>query len=99
MLLFLPLGVALAITFHPFRGKRVRRLAAVATVLVAFLTASTVEIGKAFLPGRHPDSTDLFLQFLGCLVGFALYAAARARIEAPAAETQAASFGDTSSSV
>jgi VanZ family protein len=97
MLLFLPLGVALAIAFHPFRDKRARRFAAVATALVALVSASTVEIGKAFLPGRRPDSTDLFLQFLGCVAGYMLFAAARARIEAASFEEEAASSADMSS--
>jgi len=95
-LLFLPLGVALGVMFHPFRQAHVRRLAASATTLIGFFAASAVELGEAFLPGKYPDSTDLFLEFAGVIIGYALYAAARTRIQALPMGEKAAPLGHTS---
>ncbi|HYR87512.1 MAG TPA: VanZ family protein [Terriglobia bacterium] len=95
MLLFLPLGLALGVVFHPFRETHVRRLAMGATTLIALVAASAVELGEAFLPGKYPDSTDLFLEFAGVIAGYALYAAASARIQAVPMERNAVPSGHT----
>ncbi len=63
---FVPLGIIVAV----FRGNWDRKKGARLTLLLAILTGMMIEIGKYFLPSRHPSTTDPLLECLAAWLAF-----------------------------
>jgi glycopeptide antibiotics resistance protein len=67
-LAFIPLGVLFAIgQSRLYRTQNYRRL-----LVTAALLALVIEVGRYFLPGRSPSTTDLLISCFGAWAGFTL---------------------------
>jgi glycopeptide antibiotics resistance protein len=65
-LAFLPLGILIALSLRDLY----RRGVAYWTVLIAFVIATGLEVGRYFLPSRSPSTTDIMIACGGAWVGF-----------------------------
>ena len=50
---------------------------------VIVVIALGIELGQVLLPGKYPDTTDWFLESLGCILGYVLLRIIRARLSKP----------------
>lgn len=83
LLFFAPLGALLAwwVVGLPWLW---RGYAAAASMLLIVFAALGIELGQVPLPGKHPDTTDWFLESLGGILGYVLSRIIRARLSKPA---------------
>ena len=72
VLLGLPVGAALQLTWWPVTNPTLRRVQLAAAATVAMLLFGAIEVGQVLLPERYPDLTDVLLGVIGSLGGVAL---------------------------
>jgi glycopeptide antibiotics resistance protein len=72
ILLGVPAGAALQLTWWPVEGRLLRTAQVVAAALISTLIFGALELGQVLLPQRYPDLTDILLGVTGSLGGVAL---------------------------
>jgi VanZ family protein len=80
VLLAIPLGLLAMGALCGPRRPRGSVLAALAVLAVAFLVATTAEIGQAYLPGRTPSRFDILAQLIGAGIGLLGFVALAPRV-------------------
>jgi VanZ family protein len=71
LLLFAPIGAALAVAFAARRGRRAAIAGGFLATAYAAGVASVIEAAQVFLPSKVPDSTDIVTAAIGALGGYA----------------------------
>lgn len=67
--MFLPSGVLMALGISAVKNETVRFRIKAVGILLIFVAAFSIEIGQVFLPNKTADITDVFIEFLGGLIG------------------------------
>lgn len=71
-LFFVPLGVFAAIACRPLRSFGVDSLLFLISLFSFIGAAAIIELGQALIPTKMPDSTDLFFEAIGGLLGYCM---------------------------
>jgi len=84
-LFLVPWGAALGIAGISLERSRWRWAYHAFAIAAAVAVATAIEVGQLALPGKYPDSTDLALEALGALAGYAGVWVVVARLRSPGA--------------
>ena len=79
LLFFAPLGGLLA-WFAAGLPWRWRSYAGMVSMLLLLAAPLGIELGQVFLPEKYPDTTDWFLESIGGVMGYVMFASIRSRM-------------------